>query len=339
MHALAPRTTRVAHGPAAVPLVSIVIAAHRTPRELLRVAVVSALAQDWPALEVLVSDDSPDDSLRAQVERLRDPRVRYRHNRPALGVAENHWALFNWARGEYIAILNHDDWLDPIFVSTLARRLMVEPELVLAFCDHWIIDGAGRRLVAETERNSETWSRDRLPPGLQHDAPLLVARQSLPIAMGTLFRRSALPDTWPADVGPAYDLWLSYVLLRGGGRAWFEPGRLSAWRSHEGNLTSASGMAWLRGTARCWDAVIADGRFASVHDIARERSAAAHYACAMRSWAGGSGSEARRFAARSLRSRPGWRGLAVWLASLLPARLAPQRWRHRPLALTSEPQG
>ena len=76
------------------PLVSIVIATYRSRHDHLRVAIGSALAQTMADIEVIVSDDSPDDALSGLVASFHDERLRYRHNAPALGVASNHWVSF-----------------------------------------------------------------------------------------------------------------------------------------------------------------------------------------------------------------------------------------------------
>ena len=270
--------------PSTVPLVTVVIACYRSQPEHLRAAIGSALAQDWPALEIVVSDDSPDDGLGALVCELvselgRDavngdaaadvPRLSYRHNRPSLGVARNHWACFGAARGELLVILNHDDVLEAGFVRRMAEALTAHPQAVLAFCDHWVLDPDGARRVEASEHNTRHFGRDRLAAGLQTDLATLLLRQSIPLAMGAMFRRSALPAEWPEHAGPAYDLWLSYLLCRSGGVAWYEPERLSAWRGHAGNLSSAAGADWLIGTASCWQAIATDPATAAIAGPAR----------------------------------------------------------------------
>lgn len=303
------------------PLVSIVIAAFRSRRDHLSVAITSALDQTWGAIEIIVCDDSPDDGLRSFVAGFRDPRLRYRHNAPALGVAGNHWASFAEARGEYIAVLNHDDWLSPAFVERLASVLLQQPGAVLAFCDHWIIDVRGRRRDAETDRNSGDWGRAQLAPGLHRPFAALVAHQTIPMAMGALFRRSALPKTLPDDAGPAYDLWLAYLLCRGGGGAWYAPERLSAWRAHTENLSSGGGLAWLRGSATCWQAMSADALFAPLHHHTRHKAALGYYGCALRSWRDGRRWACAGFAWRSVCTRPTLRGLIACVLPVVPLRL------------------
>lgn len=310
----------------AQPLVSIVIAAYKSRVDHLSAAISSALNQTWREIEVIVSDDSPDDSLRPLVEGFRDPRLRYRHNAPALGVARNHWRLFGEARGEFIAVLNHDDWLAPGFLERLAPVLQRQPQATLAFCDHWVIDPWGRRRDAESERNSAAWGRAQLPEGMHRPFTHLVAQQTIPMAMGALFRRSALPLSLPPDAGPAYDLWLAYLLCRGGGGAWYVRERLSAWRTHEANLSSAGGLAWLQGSAACWHQMAGDAGFAGIRPAARSKAAAAYYSCATRAWAAGRRGDCLRFAWRSLSALLTLKGLVACLLPLLPRRLAPARW-------------
>lgn len=315
--------------PVDAPLVTIVVAAYRSQSDHLHLAIDSALAQTWSTIEVLVCDDSPDDRLRALVQGFGDRRAVYRHNVPALGVAENHWAAFERARGSFLVVLNHDDWIAPEFVERLLAPLRRDPALVLAFCDHWVIDGAGRRLGTQTDGNSERWGRAALRPGAHRPFVSLVAHQTIPLAMGCLLRRSALPRAWPAVAGPAYDLWLAYLLARRGGGAWFEKERLSAWRSHESNLTSAAGFDWLRGAAGCWSAMAADPAYEPVRDVACRHAANALRACASHALARRRHAEARAWARASLGAAWSGRSAAIWLLTALPERLSATmlRWR------------
>jgi glycosyltransferase involved in cell wall biosynthesis len=308
------------------PLVSIVIAAYRSRPDHLSAAIVSALSQSWREIEIIVSDDSPDDGLRRLVSGFRDERLHYVHNLPALGVARNHWVSFGKARGEYIAVLNHDDWLAPQFVERLVGVLQGAPEATLAFCDHWVIDVAGRRMQAETDSNTLFCGRAALSPGLHQPFVRLVGEQTIPMAMGAVFRRSALPGQLPAEAGPAYDLWLTYLLSCTGGGAWYVKERLSAWRTHDTSLSSGGGIAWLKGAATCWSRVAGDARFADIRNDARKKAAQGFYACATRSWAGGRRLDCVRYAGRSLGAMLTLKGVLACLLPLLPKRLAPLRW-------------
>lgn len=266
------------------PRVSVCIAAWRSPRAHLQAALASALDQHEPVLEVLVGDDSPDDRLRAVVSAFGDQRVRYVHHRTTRGAAGNHAWLLAEARGRFVAILNHDDAWEPLFTAELSAALEREPQAVLAFCDHHVCDAAGQPLAAETYRNTAAWGRDRLAAGLHRPFMPLVVSQSIPLAMGTLMRRSAL-DGWLAGgwwrvAGPAYDLWIAYLLARGGGGAVYVPARLSRWRTHGNSLTAAANDDWLRGAARCWRVMAADPAFVAEHAAVHRKAASAWAACA-----------------------------------------------------------
>ena len=133
---------------------SLVIATYRSRLDYLSVAVRSALAQSESDIEVIVTDDSPDCGVKRFVDTIVDSRLRYRRNEVSLGPAQNHWAAFREARGRYVAVLNHDDWIAPTFVERLAIVLDAQSGAVLAFCDHWVIDEQGRCLVKASLRNS-----------------------------------------------------------------------------------------------------------------------------------------------------------------------------------------
>ncbi len=314
------------------PRVSIVVATFLSRPDHLLVALRSALAQTWKNLEIIVCDDSPNDALRQLVADFHDVRLRYRHNMPALGVARNHWLSFTEARGDYVAVLNHDDWLAPTFVERLVRGLQQHPSAVVAFCDHWIIDVHGHKLVGDSERNTVAWGRAELAAGLHQPFTDLVLRQSVPMAMGALFKRSALPADMFVDAGPAYDLWLTYYLCRNGAAAWYAGERLSAWRMHEANLTSEGGLPWLRGAAMCWQAMSRDAQLASHRKALRKKAAVGFYACAARSLADGARLRCLHYALRSVGAACTVKGLLACALPLLPAAwVASQRARQRQL--------
>ena len=298
------------------PLVSIVLAAYQPKYSHFQYALESALGQSYSNIEVDVCDDSPTDSLSECVALFCDDRIRYRHNKPPLGVALNHWQAFTKARGEFVVILNHDDVLDPQFVSTLIVELQLNPDAVLAFSDHWIIDSDGNINVDESNHASLSYGRAHLRPGFHKPFYNLLMSQSIPMAMGTVFRFCALPKELPRQAGPAYDLWLTYLLARSGGGACYIPKRLSSWRSHSANLTSCGGVSWWMDEARCWQAVAADNAFIAHSKVARAKAAGAYTACALRSMRERQRSCCMRYMVLALKIRFSWRTFAMLL--LLP---------------------
>ena len=111
------------------PLVSIVVLCHNYAR-FLPEAIESALAQDYPRLEVLVIDDgSTDDSL--DVASRYDVKVLTQENR---GLARTCNRGAREAAGEYFLFLSADDLLEPTYVSELLAALEREPDASFAYC-------------------------------------------------------------------------------------------------------------------------------------------------------------------------------------------------------------
>lgn len=89
--------------------VSICIPAYKQVNYL-RATLQSVAMQDFDDYELIVSDDSPDDSVRELLAEFSfGDRLTYVHNAPALGSPENWNAAIRLAKGEYVKILHHDD--------------------------------------------------------------------------------------------------------------------------------------------------------------------------------------------------------------------------------------
>lgn len=104
------------------PLVTIGIPNYNYARFLAQ-CVGSALAQDHGDVEVLVSDNASSDESCDLLASLRDPRLRWWRNPENLGVYPNWDRLLREARGQYVKILQADDWLEPTFVSACLEAM------------------------------------------------------------------------------------------------------------------------------------------------------------------------------------------------------------------------
>ena len=130
------------------PLVSLMIPAHK-PRFVAR-TLESAVAQTWPRLEILISDDSPGEEIaRIVAPYLADPRLRYsRHPQPS-GIGANYRHLLETARGEWGIYLDDDDQIEPDAVARLAEAAAGHPALALIHAGYDVVDlttGAARTI-------------------------------------------------------------------------------------------------------------------------------------------------------------------------------------------------
>jgi glycosyltransferase involved in cell wall biosynthesis len=129
------------------PLVSVVVAAYNMDRYV-REAVDSVLAQEWPALEVIVVDDgSTDATVAALAAYAGESRVRViRQANAGQTVAKN--VGLRAARGEYVGFCDADNaWL-PGKLSRQVPLLEAAPDAAVAYGDIALFDGEGRPLPA-----------------------------------------------------------------------------------------------------------------------------------------------------------------------------------------------
>ena len=95
--------------------------------EYIEQSIDSALLQDYPNLEVVISDDSTNSETENIIKNkyLKDSRVHYYHNTPALGRVKNyHKTLYERTTGDYVLNMDGDDWLiDRTYISKAAKVL------------------------------------------------------------------------------------------------------------------------------------------------------------------------------------------------------------------------
>ena len=223
------------------PLVSVVVATYDRPAYL-RSAVASVVGGEYRNVEIIVADDLGSDVNREIAGSFADPRIIYHSNETNLGMAANHIHAFrDLVSGEFVAILNDDDEWEPAFLSHLMPHLLDNPEVVLAFSDHYIVDARGRIDLASTEANTRRWRRDVLSPGLHRPFWRCLVEKSIPVAQASVIRRSEIDwSDFPAETGSAYDQWLGYLACRGGKACYYLPERLTRSRAHDGSSTASA---------------------------------------------------------------------------------------------------
>src|SRR5690242_2461986 len=98
----------------ATPRVSIVIATYNHA-QFVEAAVLSAVAQSYPMLQVVVADDGSTDSTREIIRRLssEDTRIVPLVDGPHVGIAANLNRALHVSTGHYIAFCGGDDVMLP----------------------------------------------------------------------------------------------------------------------------------------------------------------------------------------------------------------------------------
>ena len=91
------------------PLVSICIPAYNQPDKLIYL-LDSIRIQTFKNFEVIVSDDSSDNSVQQLCEQYSDLKIQYYKNTPSKGTPQNWTYSISKAEGEWVKIMHHDDY-------------------------------------------------------------------------------------------------------------------------------------------------------------------------------------------------------------------------------------
>ncbi|WP_454825260.1 glycosyltransferase family 2 protein [Paraburkholderia xenovorans] len=142
-------------------LISICIPTCNRPA-LLEQAIASCHAQTYGEFEIVIGDDSTEDSAQQVVERCRsrsDRPIRYERNVPRLGQASNVNRLFARAHGARLVLLHDDDLLEPDALSRLDACWQACPELTAAFGKQRVIADDGTPRPDASERLNRDYRR------------------------------------------------------------------------------------------------------------------------------------------------------------------------------------
>lgn len=226
----------------AKPDVTVVIAAWNA-EPFIATAIESALAQEGPAIEVIVANDASSDGTSSLVLALaeRDPRLRLVENPVNQGPSAARNRAIAIARGDWIAVLDADDRFLP---GRLARLVAFaeaqDADLVFDLIQEADPEG---HLISETARPALStpecwdlarWIRDNMP-----------GRSGLGTGyLKPLIRRAALQEhglSYREDLRNSEDYALVAELLACGGSVWVLPEAGYLYTRREGSVSHRIG--------------------------------------------------------------------------------------------------
>ncbi len=122
-----------------LPRISIIVPCYLTPKQFLQEMIESVLAQTYENWELILADASPQtaetDEKKAEgseeapvhvaslVYSLEDARIHYMKLKENKGISENTNRALEYATGDYIAFLDHDDLLTPDALFEVVRAI------------------------------------------------------------------------------------------------------------------------------------------------------------------------------------------------------------------------
>lgn len=130
------------------PVISILMPTYNTRTEWLGEAIASVRRQLYPHWQLCIADDaSTDPAVRASLERFasEEPRISivFRNSNGHISAASN--SALELCRGEWIALMDHDDVLAESALFYVAVAINERPDLLLVYSDEDKIDDQGRR--------------------------------------------------------------------------------------------------------------------------------------------------------------------------------------------------
>lgn len=219
------------------PLVSIALATYNG-RTYLPELLASLEAQNWPNLEVVVSDDASTDGtpelLTAYTGRVP---VRLVASGERVGIVRNFERALAGCRGEYIALADQDDVWAPEKIADLMRELQLAENArgrsspALAFCDIELVDA---KLCCLSKSLFDITAKSRRAERLRD---FLLSNHVPGCAM--LVNRATLERALPFPAGIVmHDWWLAMVVASFGEIRHVAEPHLK-YRQHESNAVGA----------------------------------------------------------------------------------------------------
>ena len=115
--------------------ISVLMPVYNTDEKFLRQAIESILGQTYQDFEFLIINDCSSD---ARVEKVvlsyKDKRIKYSVNSQNLGISGTRNKLISLAKGEYLAVMDHDDVSLPERLEKEAAFLDAHPEVGVVGC-------------------------------------------------------------------------------------------------------------------------------------------------------------------------------------------------------------
>lgn len=126
---------------------SILVPAYRTKEQYLREMISSLQNQTYPKWELILADATEDDSVERVVRTIKDERICYVRLEKNAGIAENSNQGLVHASGDYVGLLDHDDFLTENalyeMASVIENEKQMGRELQMLYSDEDKCNGDG----------------------------------------------------------------------------------------------------------------------------------------------------------------------------------------------------
>jgi len=171
------------------PLVSLCVPTYNRAASL-RATLPTVLNQDYPNLEILISDNGSSDDTEAVCRdaAARDPRIRYFRQPCNIGLYQNHNFLIDRSRGDFLCFFHDHDTRTPTIVGDYVAFMDDHPDVGVVCSDWNVVDESGALLGVRDHAVAA------LTDGRTFIAQTIRAGRCSVGAPGAMIRRAALGD-------------------------------------------------------------------------------------------------------------------------------------------------
>ncbi len=224
------------------PKVSIIIPAYNVEAYISQ-AICSALAQTETDLEVIVVDDASEDQTVAVAKAIPDTRVQVIINQQNDGASAARNQAIRVAKGDWLALLDADDWFAPDRLEKLLQVQHVRPNADMIADDVYYI----KEYAVSPWSTLLLESKERIS-GIKKIDPIYFVDKDIPIAGGLylgltkpLVKRKFLVENdieYDESIRLSQDFWFYLNCLVHGANFFFVPQPYYFYRSHNGSLVT-----------------------------------------------------------------------------------------------------
>jgi glycosyltransferase involved in cell wall biosynthesis len=167
------------------PLISICIPAYKKPQFVVR-CIHSILQQTYKHVEVIISDDSPDEDIKSAIEPyINKLTIQYFHNQPSLKSPKNWNAALDKGKGEFLILMHQDDWFyHPKALELFLAQFKKGEKVDFVFSQNTAIDEEGKKYLLQ--------ARPQLLNKLSSHPNHLLLAQVIGPPSNTMIRKSVL---------------------------------------------------------------------------------------------------------------------------------------------------
>ncbi len=220
------------------PKISVLMPVYKTKEKYLREAIESILSQTFDDFEFLILDDCPDDAREDIIKSYKDSRIKYSKNEKNLGITPTRNKLMELSKGEYLAIMDHDDVSNKERFAKQVEYLDSNPEVGVV--------GSNIHMICS--------NRDIVYPTNDQDIKTTLMMKCAIVHPSSMIRKSVLIDNnikYNEYYSPAedYKLWCDLIDVT---NFYNIPEVLFNYRDHKSNTSNKQNRKMEEGAFNIW---------------------------------------------------------------------------------------